>query len=254
MSINSHDDPASYNRATILSIIDSTPVLQVAFNPADAGDDPFPVILPMLGCTASCPGGQPSTDDTADPSVVYLHGYVSARLMKLPGSSEHSSRGLPITISASLLDGLVLSLTPFHNSCNYRSVVVFGYATVVEDEEEKLVAMKLITDNIAPGRWDNSRVPPTKTEMNSTSVLRVQIHSASSKLRSGPPIEDRKDLRDDPLRAKVWTGVVPAWIQWGEPVPAKENRAEKIPDYLTEWVHEMNTTGKETAVEAAQAD
>jgi nitroimidazol reductase NimA-like FMN-containing flavoprotein (pyridoxamine 5'-phosphate oxidase superfamily) len=229
----------------IHGIVDATPILHVAFNPAEPGDDPFPIVLPMLGCTGSFQDGQSTADETS----IYLHGYVSARIMKLSG--EDASRGLPITVSASILDGLVLSLTPFHNSCNYRSAVVFGYATVVTDQAEKLWALETITENAIPKRWENSRVPPSKTEITGTSILRVRIHTASAKVRTGEPVEDRKDLKDDSLRAKVWTGVVPSWLQWGEPVPTKENKVSKVPGYLNQWISEENSTGKDTAVAAA---
>lgn len=177
---------------------------------------------------------------------VYLHGSSVARLMRITADQE-----VPLCVCGTLLDGYVLSLTPFHNSCNYRSAVVFGYATVVGDEAEKMSALEAITDNMVPGRWDESRVPPTKAEMTSTSVLRVRIHSASAKVRTGGPGEDRKDLKDDALRAKVWTGVVPLWQQWGEPVPAGENKVAGLPGYLSEWVSEENSNGKEKAVAAA---
>jgi len=243
-------EKAFYDRALIHGIVDATPILHVAFNPAEPEGDPFPIVLPMLGCTASFQGGKSSADEAPDPDI-YLHGYVSARLMKLPKSDEHGSGGLPITISASILDGLVLSLTPFHNSCNYRSAVVFGYATVVSDEAEKMWAMETITENIIRGRWENSRVPPTKTEMTSTSILRVRIHTASAKVRTGEPLEDRKDLKDDALTAKIWTGIVPSWLQWGEPIPTKENKVPNPPEHLTKWVSEENSNGKGKAVAAA---
>jgi len=92
-------------------------------------------------------------------------------------SKETSTPGLPITVAASFLDGLVLSLTPFHNSCNYRSAIVYGYAELVEDADEALYAMKAITDNMLPERWEKSRVPPSSAELKSTSILRVRIES-----------------------------------------------------------------------------
>ncbi len=201
----------------------------------------------MLGCTGSFPKRQ-STDDEDDDAHVYLHGYVSARIMRQSGSEENP---LPMTISAAIMDGLVLSLTPFNSSCNYRSATVFGHATVVTDEEEKLWAMELITENIMQGRWAASRTPPNKTEMTTTSILRISIQTASAKVRAGEPIEDRKDLKDDELRAGVWTGVVPSWLHWGEPVPARENRVAKVPGYVTNWVNEQNTEGESTATKAA---
>ncbi|KAM7193823.1 hypothetical protein V8F33_007612 [Rhypophila sp. PSN 637] len=241
-----------YDKDLIHGIIDETPILHVAFNPADPSTEPFPAVLPMLGCIGSFPGGQTDPEET-----IYLHGYVSARLMKYPSPSTSSEDGSPVTISASILDGLVLSLTPFHNSCNYRSAVVFGYASIVSDETEKLWALKLITENIIKGRWEGSRVPPNKTEMTSTGVLKVRIQSASAKVRTGGPSEDRKDLKDVELRERTWTGVVPAWLHWGTPIPAGGeggNRAKEVPRYIEDWVREENEKGEVGAKKAVEKE
>lgn len=123
-------------------------------------------------------------------------------------SKTATDPGLPMTIAATFLDGLVLSLTPFHNSCNYRSAVVYGYAELVQDEDEALYAMKLITENLLEGRWDRSRAPPTQAELRSTSILRVRVQSASAKIRVGGPSEDRADLKNGELVKGTWTGVV----------------------------------------------
>jgi nitroimidazol reductase NimA-like FMN-containing flavoprotein (pyridoxamine 5'-phosphate oxidase superfamily) len=150
-----------------------TPPLTLSFVPTDNDND-----RPMIGCTGNF------QDQFADPNAteqdVYIHGYVSGRVFRSGKDAE--GEGLPITVAATFLDGLVLSLTPFHNSCNYRSAVVYGYATLVEDKDEALYAMKLITDNLLPGRWDGSRVPPTQAELNSTSILRVRVSSGTSLL------------------------------------------------------------------------
>ncbi|KAM7218212.1 hypothetical protein V8F06_006390 [Rhypophila decipiens] len=235
-----------YDKDLIHGIIDETPILHVAFNPADPSTEPFPAVLPMLGCIGSFPGG----GQTEEEATIYLHGYVSARLMKYPSSED----GSPVTISASILDGLVLSLTPFHNSCNYRSAVVFGYASIVTDETEKLWALELLTENIIKGRWEGSRVPPNKTEMTSTSVLKVRIQSASAKVRTGGPSEDRKDLKDGELRERTWTGVVPAWLHWGTPIPAEENRAREVPGYIEDWVRGENEKGEVGAKRAVEKE
>ncbi|OCL08378.1 hypothetical protein AOQ84DRAFT_221905 [Glonium stellatum] len=243
---------AAYDYKTIHHIINSTPVLHVAFNPAPSPDaDPFPAILPMLGCTGSF------TSPTADPATgsqdLYLHGYVSSRLMKQPSTANDAdSQGTPVTVAATLLDGLVLALTPNHHSCNYRSAVVFGHAELVADEAEKLYAMQLITDNMLPARWANSRIPPNKAEMQSTSILRVRIAHASAKVRGGGPNEDRGDLKDEELRKRVWTGVVPSWIQWGDPMPARANMAGEVPEYVEQWRNVQNKDGRIGAYEAAK--
>jgi nitroimidazol reductase NimA-like FMN-containing flavoprotein (pyridoxamine 5'-phosphate oxidase superfamily) len=185
----------------------------------------------MLGCTGSF------TNQSADPASssqdIYIHGYVSGRIFKSGKNAD--GEGLPITISATFLDGLVLSLTPFHNSCNYRSAVVYGYASIVDDEEEALYAMKLITDNLIPQRWEKSRTPPTSAELKSTSILKVRVESASAKIRVGGPSEDRADLKNAELVKNTWTGVVPYWGTWGQPVEGKENGCAEVEPYIEEW-------------------
>jgi nitroimidazol reductase NimA-like FMN-containing flavoprotein (pyridoxamine 5'-phosphate oxidase superfamily) len=185
----------------------------------------------MLGCTGSF------TNQSADPASssqdIYIHGYVSGRIFKSGKNAD--GEGLPITISATFLDGLVLSLTPFHNSCNYRSAVVYGYASIVDDADEALYAMKLITDNLIPQRWEKSRTPPTSAELKSTSILKVRVESASAKIRVGGPSEDRADLKNAELVKNTWTGVVPYWGTWGQPVEGKENGCAEVEPYIEEW-------------------
>jgi nitroimidazol reductase NimA-like FMN-containing flavoprotein (pyridoxamine 5'-phosphate oxidase superfamily) len=209
----------------------------------------------MLGCTAnySSPDANPDTEA----QDIYIHGYVSGRMFRLSstggdGEGKQEEEGLPITVAATHMDGLVLSLTPFHNSCNYRSAICYGYATLVTEHEERLFAMKKITDNIVPGRWENSRIPPTKAELASTSILKVRVVSASAKVRTGGPSEDRKDLGNEELKRGVWTGVVPSWLTWGEPVAGKENGRESVEGYIEKWRLEENARGKEYAFEAVE--
>ena len=150
------------------------------------------------------------------------------------------------------MDGLVLSLTPFHNSCNYRSAVAYGYATLVTSTSESLFAMHKITDNMLPERWTKSRTPPTAAELKSTSILRVKISSASAKVRTGGPSEDRADLKNEGLRRSVWTGVIPVWPQWGEPMPGAENEVQEVEEYIERWRVRENQTGKLGAYKAIE--
>jgi nitroimidazol reductase NimA-like FMN-containing flavoprotein (pyridoxamine 5'-phosphate oxidase superfamily) len=202
----------------------------------------------MLGVTGSY------TSQEADPATsiqdIYIHGYVSSRLMKQ--SSPRDEEGTPVTVAATLMDGLVVSLTPNHHSCNYRSAVVFGYAALVTDEAEKMWAMEHITNNMIPDLWAHGRIPPTKAEMSSTSILRVRISSASAKVRSGEPGDDRHDLKDEELRKRVWTGVVPSWTQWGEPIPASTNRVKDTPEFMESWRAVTNKDARVGAYEAAE--
>lgn len=143
--------------------------------------------------------------------------------------------GLPLCVTATHLDGLVLALTPNHHSMNYRSALLHGYAALVTDPGEKLYAMELMTDNLIPDRWANTRVPPNKTEMTSTAILRVEIVDASAKVRDGEPGEDRGDERDEGVRGRVWTGVLPGRFVWGRAEPARKCRVE-VPEHVLRLV------------------
>ncbi|PVH96233.1 5-nitroimidazole antibiotic resistance protein [Periconia macrospinosa] len=251
----------TYDYATIHSILNTSPILHLSFVDPE---HPFPVVLPMLGCTGNFKGndggdgGEGNDDLSTTAQDVYLHGYVSGRVFRSASAEGENGgeeeEGLPITIAASLMDGLVLALAPFHNSCNYRSAVVYGHAVRVTDPEERLYALRRITDSLLPGRWDASRSEPTPAELKSTSVLKVRIQSASAKVRAGGPSDDRKDLQDQALREGTWTGVVPVWLQWGEATEAKDNGCvskEKEAE-IERWRVKENSKAKEYAYEAIE--
>ncbi|KAK1713588.1 flavin-nucleotide-binding protein [Colletotrichum lupini] len=260
-TVKRYSPRASYALRTIHTIINTSPILHVSFNDPQS---PFPTILPMLGQMGSF--SRPSADE-GDVLDLYLHGYVSSRLINISRqpsdasptststsstSSTSSSPGLPVCIAASHLDGLVLALTPNAHSYNYRSAVLFGHATLVSDPAERLYAMQLITDGVVPGRWEASRVPPNKSELSSTSVLKVRIATGSAKIREGPPGDDRADKEDAEVTGRVWTGVVPVYQVLGEPVAGPYNEVAEVPGYLGEYVRETNAVAKEAAFEAAR--
>ncbi|KAF2668068.1 5-nitroimidazole antibiotic resistance protein [Microthyrium microscopicum] len=259
-----------YDYDTVHHLIDTTPILHVSFPPN--GDDPFPATLPMLGCTGpdtfdaaseqarlsepdhSAPGSFPTGDEKKTlpslpdgPRCIYLHGHSASRLFQVSKGNK-----LPVTIAASSMQGIVLALTPFHNSCNYSSAIVHGYASLLDDEIERNYALTRITDNLLPERWDNSRVPPTKAELTTTGVIKVEIESASAKVRVGGPGDDRADLKNEELVGRVWTGVVPCWTQYGTPVPSSYNKVPTVPGYISSFVKEENDTGKAVSVDAIQ--
>lgn len=186
--------------------------------------------------------------DLHDPLDCYLHGYVSSRVMKLARSEE--GKGLPVSIAATKVDGLVLSLTPNSHSYNYRSAVLFGHAKVVTEVEEKIWAMKLITESVVQGRWENTRVPPDGAEMSSTSILRVKIVSGSGKIRDGGPGDDKKDLERSDVTGRVWTGVVPVWEAIGEPVPGVTNRMKEVPEHVAAFAKKENEENEKYAKKA----
>lgn len=195
--------------------------------------------------------------DTGDVLELYLHGYVSSRIINLSrnangsGTGSLGEEGLPICVAASQVDGLVLSLTPNSHSYNYRSAVLFGYATLVTDLAEKLYAMELITNSVVRDRYRHTRVPPNGAELQSTSVLRVRISAGSAKLRSGVPKDEKADMEDAELVGRVWTGVIPMHYTFEEPVPGPYNKLQQTPGYLQEFVTDFNRDSKETAIEAA---
>ena len=182
----------------------------------------------------------------AGPLDVYLHGSISMRLQNLASASASASAaasaddaaaaGLPVAVSATLVDGYVLALTPFHNNYNYRSAVLHGRLAPVADPAERAWALERLTDAVVPGRWAGSRVPPTAAEDRQTGVLKVRVVGASAKVRAGPPGKaDRRDERDEGVRGRVWTGVLPCWTVFGEGVPDGGNAVEGVPGYLEEW-------------------
>lgn len=223
----------------------------------------------MLGATSAYP--DLSLEDKSENRVIYLHGYISSRILRMAGQASNepkgvsgpvqseelihstSGGGIPICVCATLLDGIVLALTPNHHSCNYRSAVIFGHAHIVTDEPERLHAMELITNNLVPERWENTRYP-NATELRSTGILRVEIQSASAKIRQGSTGEDRKDLKDEEMRRRVWNGVIPAFTQWGKPDPAPTNLVEPVPRYIERWVEGDNRRNERDAYDIARAE
>lgn len=182
-----------------------------------------------------------------EPLDCYLHSYVSSRIVNLARSNP--AQGLPVCIAATKLDGLALSLTPNTHSYNFRSAIIQGYAKVVTDVQEKLWAMELITNSVVPNRWRNTRVPPDQAEMQSTAVLKVRVVDGSAKVRQGDKSADPKDIGDADLVSRVWTGVVPVWQHFGEPIPSHENK-KAVPEYLEAFITGSNQRNRTLSQEA----
>lgn len=128
---------------------------------------------------------------------LYIHGSSASRTMR------HMSAGLPVCVTVTLVDGLVLARSAFHHSMNYRSVVAFGTAVAVEAGAEKMEALRAFTEKTLPGRWAEVR-EPSELEMKATAVLRLPLTEVSAKVRGGPPKDDAEDYE-----LPVWAGVIP---------------------------------------------
>ena len=174
-------DRASYDAQAIYAVLDEGMIAHVGFM-----DEERPIVVPMA---------YGRIDDR-----LYIHGAKAARFAKT------MAPGVPVCITVTLLDGLVIGRSAFHNSMNYRSVVIHGDARRIEDAEEGEKALIAITDHLLPGRWNESRLA-TEKEIRSTSVLRVAIEAASLKARSALPADDEADYG-----LPVWGGVVPLRI------------------------------------------
>ncbi|HST13064.1 MAG TPA: pyridoxamine 5'-phosphate oxidase family protein [Terriglobales bacterium] len=138
---------------------------------------------------------------------LYVHGSAASRMLR------NLDKGVPACITVTLLDGLVLARSIFNHSMNYRSVVLLGTATLVDDPVEKLEALHRLSEHILPGRWAESR-QPNERELKATSVLRVPITEFSAKVRQGPPIDD-----EDDLAFRTWAGVIPLQTVATAPLP-----------------------------------
>lgn len=226
--LNRYNSRGTYDLGAIHSIINTTSVVHVSFSPGPS--DPFPAILPMLGVMGSF---EFPSSDISEPMDCYLHGYVSSRIMNLARASEE---GIPICVAATKVDGLVLSLTPNSHSYNYRSAILHGHAKLVESVEEKVWAMRLVTNSVVPERWENTRTPPDSAEMQSTVILKVKVISGSGKIREGGPHDEAKDEKRSEVTDNTWTGVVPVYETFGEPVPSATNKVKEIPEYIKSYV------------------
>jgi nitroimidazol reductase NimA-like FMN-containing flavoprotein (pyridoxamine 5'-phosphate oxidase superfamily) len=134
-------------------------------------------------------------------------------------------------VTITLLDGLVMARSLFHHSMNYRAAVLYGCGQVIKDLAEKVAALRIISEAVMPGRWDDARLP-TRKELKATTVVAMPIESASAKIRSGPPGDDEEDYA-----LPVWAGVVPIRQQISVPLPDPLlSKGIEVPDYMADFV------------------
>ena len=192
-----------YDRDTINQILDEAFLCHVGFTV-----EAQPFVIP--------------TSYGRDGDVLYIHGSAASRMLR------NLNQGVPVCITATLLDGLVLARSVFNHSMNYRSVVILGTATLVDDPAEKLAALRAISEHIIPHRWDDARQPNEK-ELKATSVLRLPIDEFSAKVRVGPPVDDEEDYA-----FPTWAGVIPLEITSGQPI-RDEGCQQELPEYLKHY-------------------
>ncbi len=194
-----------YDRDTVYSILDSSFLCHLGFV-----SDGQPFVIPTLY------GREGDT--------IFVHGSSVSRMLR------DLSEGIRACVTVTIVDGMVLARSAFHHSMNYRSVTAFGTGSEVSDPDEKLHALKLISDNVLPGRWEDARLP-TANELNVTSVISIPIEDAAAKIREGDPKDDAKDYE-----LPVWAGILPITSFIGGPIPdTKLEEGIEVPDYLDDF-------------------
>ncbi len=177
-----------YDADTVYKILDNDFICQVGFV-----FNEYPVVIPTI------------YGRKAD--VIYFHGASVSRMLVT------MEKGVNISINVTQTDGIVLARSAFHHSLNYHSVTVFGKAELVIDAQERIEALKIVSDHIIPGRWEEARLPNEK-ELKATKVLKLSLSEASAKIRTGPPGDEKADYDLD-----IWAGVIPIEMKYGTPIP-----------------------------------
>jgi uncharacterized protein len=195
----------NYDRETVYSILDTAFVCHVGFSV-----DGQPFVIP--------------TNYGRSGDTLYLHGSAASRMLKT------LSDGVPVCVTVTHVDGLVLARSAFHHSVNYRSVVILGKAQLVEDPAEKMEALRIFTEHVMKGRWNDVRIP-TEQELKATTVLSLQLEEVSAKVRTGGPVDDEPDYA-----LPVWAGVLPLETVAKTPLPDTQRKNDPpIPEYLRQF-------------------
>lgn len=203
--VKRHAERGVYDRSAIYDILDAGLICHVGIV-----EDGQPFVMPTIHARMD--------------NRLLLHGSPGSRLLRT------IKNGAALCVTVTLLDGLVLARSAMHHSMNFRSVVLLGKGSVIEDENEKLQALRTISDHIIAGRWAEVR-PPNAAEINMTMVVAIPIEEASAKVRSGPPVDD-----EDDYRLAVWAGVLP--LQLTPQAPQPDDRLLKgvsIPEYVGQY-------------------
>lgn len=176
-----------YDRDTIYSILDKEFICQIGFL-----HEKHPVVIPTI---------YGRKGDT-----LYFHGASVSRMLR------NLEEGIPVSINVTRTNALVLARSAFHHSLNYESVTLFGKAELVDNEEEKVEALHIISDQILVDRWEEVRAPNQK-ELNVTKVLSFKITEGSAKIRNEGVGDDEEDYALD-----IWAGLVPIERHYGKAI------------------------------------
>ncbi len=181
----------------------------------------------FLAHVGFCVDAQPFVIPTLygrDGEQLYLHGSAASRMLR------ELETGIPACVTVTLVDGLVLARSAFHHSMNYRSVVAFGTARKIEDPEQKTKSLRVVSEHIIAGRWEDAR-KPTEKELKATTVLEFSIEEASSKVRRGPPLDDESDYE-----LPVWAGVLPLETRSQAAIPDDRLvQGVAVPEYIRRY-------------------
>ena len=192
----------SHERDTINQILDEGFICHVGF-----AIDGQPFVIPTGYARAG--------------DKLIIHGSQASRMLRA------LKTGIDVCVTVTLIDGLVLARSAFHHSMNYRSVVIFARAMLIEEREEKLAALFALSEHMIPGRWQEVR-EPSETELQQTTVLSMPIDEASAKIRTGPPLDDEEDYA-----MNVWAGVLPLRMTSENPVADPRLPPNiQVPDYV----------------------
>jgi uncharacterized protein len=178
---------AVYDKAQVHAILDEGFLCHVGFT-----QDSQPFVIPTLYARSG--------------ETLYMHGSGASRMLKT------LAQGVDVCVTVTLVDAYVLARSAFHHSMNYRSVTVLGRARMVAEEAEKIESLRVITDHIVPGRWEEVR-GPNELEMKQTVVLALPLEEVAAKVRVGPPADDEEDYA-----LPIWAGIVPIHTQLGAPL------------------------------------
>jgi nitroimidazol reductase NimA-like FMN-containing flavoprotein (pyridoxamine 5'-phosphate oxidase superfamily) len=194
-----------YDEETVFQILDAGFVCHAGFSV-----DGQPYVIP--------------TNYGRSDKTLYLHGSAASRMLRT------LSEGVPVCVTVTHVDGLVLARSAFHHSVNYRSVVILGTARLVTDPAEKMEALRIFTDHVMKGRWDDVR-QPTEQELKATTVLALPLEEVSAKVRAGGPVDDENDYN-----LPTWAGVLPLETTVKSPVPdARLDKNIPVPAYLKNY-------------------